>query len=163
MSLENPSSGMITMLSEEDGTQIPVRVGQILQLISSRPETSFQWWFTDSRDLYCRFRFAGRSICVEFGLDGLNDAEYDVVCGACTALCRLLIDVGAGIGLVVDKRGGTEDAEWDHFFVERHPTALSKALPNVVVFGKDHVQLVGLNWESFFVEEYYGFYFLASR
>lgn len=115
--LANPSTGAITAITngpESWGEQVPVERSELfasLALHSAR-EVNFQLWLDGDTDVFTRFRSLGdEATVVEFGLDGMTAAERETVIFAVSQAVEA--DRKDTIGLVVDRRGVTEDVDWD--------------------------------------------------
>ncbi len=115
--LANPITGVVTTITngpESWGEQVPVGRAQLLDSLAlhSAAEVNFQLWLNGETDIFTRFRSLGGEITVaEFGLDGMTAAEVETAIFAVSQAVEA--DRGGTIGLVVDRRGVTEDVDWD--------------------------------------------------
>ena len=160
LSIENPFSGIIWRLTEDGRIAMPLEL--VINHIATEREITFQWWFSDSEDLYCRFRFLEQTVCIEFYLDGLEEEQKDIVCNACIALLRLLISLNVGIGLVVDRRGYSVELDWDSIFLRQHQFPVNMPLPDILAFSKSSNCFDNIRDDYEFIEEYQGFCFIAN-
>jgi hypothetical protein len=112
LTLEHPTQRTVLALSDE-GDQIPINREQLEAQIRRGLDTSFQFWFAADHDLYARIETQGDVRIIEFGLEGTAEAERN-------ALREILVSDfynRAGLGLVFDPEGVTEEYDWDRFFV----------------------------------------------
>lgn len=117
MGLANPGTGQICALSEI-GDQFPVEREWITSRISSGEELSFQWWFNDSEDLYCRLCPVNETAWKEeFGLDGLNQEQIDGVVGALVSRFVRQAREKTALALVVDRTGTFFEFDWDQLIL----------------------------------------------
>lgn len=140
--LQNPQSGMITLIDDE-GELCVIDRGTLVARVSERKDIRMQFWESRRgdkcpRDLYCRVLFRSEAVVIELGeLPGDSDA---LLRGMWT-LCRAKLDHGEIIGLVVDLRGVTEEyADWDAFFL--HGAGYDGPCPDVLCVRKEQEQLV---------------------
>ncbi|WP_328873558.1 hypothetical protein OHT76_27670 [Streptomyces sp. NBC_00287] len=163
--LTNPSTGVITAISngpESWGEQIAVERSELFAALELKfaDEVNFQLWLDADTDVFTRIRRLDQAdmTVVEFGLDGMTaDERETVIRAARQAFARDREDT---TGLVIDRRGLSEDVDWDgvmtgqdvrldihpDFFgvrpevVARHPQladAPGRAEPPLVVFSRD--------------------------
>ena len=115
--LANPATGGVTAVTngpESWGEQVPIERAELLASLSleAAEEVNFQLWLNDETDVFTRFRSMGSTMTVvEFGLDGMTASEKEEVISAVSQAVQT--DRKGTVGLVVDRRGTTEDADWD--------------------------------------------------
>ena len=156
ISVENPTNGIISMWTDnDDDIAGPLEV--LINHIATESKINFQWWFAACEDLYCRFRFLEQNVCIELGLDGLDEQQNIVACNACIALLRSLISLHAGIGLVADRWGGSVENDWDSIFLRQQQFPMTLALPDLLFFKQSSNCFDNIRDHYAFVEEYRGF------
>lgn len=123
ITLANPSTGVITTITngpESWGEQIPVGRSDLFTGLALRSvdEANFQLWLDGDTDVFTRVRRfdrllkpGGDEVVVEFGLDGMTAKEREAVIHA--AWQAVVSDREDTIGFVLDRRGITEDVDWD--------------------------------------------------
>lgn len=115
--LANPSTGAISAITngpESWGEQVPVARPDLFAslALNAAKEENFQLWLDGDTDVFMRFRRLGNeTIVVEFGLDGMTAEEKETVIIAVSQAVEA--DKKETTGLVVDRRGLTEDVDWD--------------------------------------------------
>ncbi|MFF4502128.1 hypothetical protein [Streptomyces sp. NPDC001401] len=115
--LANPATGAVTAITngpESWGEQVSIGRRELLASLSLgiAEEVNFQLWLNDETDVFTRFRSVGDAMTVvEFGLDGMTAAEQEEVIFAVSQAVET--DRKGTMGLVIDRRGVTEDADWD--------------------------------------------------
>lgn len=78
-------------------------------------EINFQLWLNSECDVFTRVRpLDGDAVAVEFGLDGMTVEERELTVAALTHMLRA--DLAGCFGFVVDRRGVTEEVDWDGVF-----------------------------------------------
>ncbi|MFF9456436.1 hypothetical protein [Streptomyces flaveolus] len=121
--LAHPVSQVVTTLTngpDSWGEQLPVERAELIGLLTltDRAEVNFQLWLNEQTDLFTRFRrLSDGGLVVEFGLDGMWPTEQEV---AVQAISRV-IDAGRNgtWGVVLDRRGITEETDWDGVMLGR--------------------------------------------
>lgn len=113
LSLVHPRSGQVMILDPE-GEQVPVSRQELREHIAQ--EASFQWWFAEDHDVYCRVRVARGVRIIELGMEGCNAAELAAIGGMLAQ--RFMRGASASIGLVFDPEGVSEGYDWDRFFLD---------------------------------------------
>ncbi len=117
MWLTHPSTGRITEISSEEaslGEQVDIDRVTLLRrpAVESETDFSFQYWIGVDIDVFCTIvRLAPDLVVQRLYLDGLTTDEIRFVVGIVADQIR----AGAGrtLGLIVDKRGGSADEDWD--------------------------------------------------
>ncbi|MFG3101577.1 hypothetical protein ACGFZL_13795 [Streptomyces sp. NPDC048182] len=115
--LAHPASRIVTVLTdgpESWGEQVAVERAELVRLLTlnSGSEVTFQLWLDEHTDMVTRFRpSADGELVVEFGLDGMRFEEQETAVRAITHVVHM--DLVATRGVVVDRRGVTEDTDWD--------------------------------------------------
>ncbi|MCT7351017.1 hypothetical protein N4P33_02330 [Streptomyces sp. 15-116A] len=115
--LAHPTSHAITTITDGPdswGEQLPVERGELVELLTltDRPEVNFQLWLNEETDMFTRFRRLGAGrVVIEFGLDGMSPAEQERAIRA--ASHAVSADRDRTWGLVIDRRGLTEETDWD--------------------------------------------------
>ncbi|MDT7840977.1 hypothetical protein [Streptomyces justiciae] len=126
ITLANPSTGVITAITngpESWGEQIQFGRSDLFTALALRSadELNFQLWLDSNTDVFTRVRRfdglhnlhlpGGDGVVVEFGLDGMTAEEREAVVHA--AWQAVASDGEDTIGVVLDRRGVTEDVDWD--------------------------------------------------
>lgn len=114
LSLVHPRRGKVITLDLEGEWEEESEKDFRLRLAND--ETSFHFWFAEEHNLYCRVRRVGREIVLEFGMEGCNEQELELIRGLLRR--RFLINQKTSIGLVFDPEGASEGVNWDPFFLE---------------------------------------------
>jgi hypothetical protein len=115
VSLQNPGNGLITEVSEE-GEQFPLSRELLLSRIQARNTINFQWWLTDSTDLFSRIRFLERATVEEYTLNGLGE-DIGRISDMLLSRFKRKFEERIAVGFVIDTLGVTEDYYWDDFFL----------------------------------------------
>ncbi|MBZ6114584.1 MULTISPECIES: hypothetical protein [Streptomyces] len=121
--LAHPESNAITVITngpDSWGEQLQVSRAELVELLTlrDRAELNFQLWLNDETDMFTRFRrVSDRGLVVEFGLDGMWHAEREAAIRAVS----LVVDAERArtFGVVVDRRGLTEEMDWDGLVLGR--------------------------------------------
>ena len=105
--------GRVCAISAE-GDQFVVTREWIVEQVAALREVSFQWWYSDSEDVYCRFNPGERHErwSVELGLDGLDDGQVDALIAAVRRHFEEQSSRRAACALVVDRNGNCEERDW---------------------------------------------------
>ncbi|MCL5058254.1 MAG: hypothetical protein M1130_09765 [Actinobacteria bacterium] len=113
--LEYPINNLVQIWNEEGEYQRLSRVNFLEKLVSNN-KISFQWWWNEEDDLYCRIRSVDGYTSFELGLDGVNRNQILNVVKLFFSILgdRLKEDV---IGFVIDRNAYTEEYDWDTFFI----------------------------------------------
>jgi hypothetical protein len=112
----NPVTQLVTTLTdgpESWGEQfVTDRDGLIAAAdLTSADEVTFRLWLDGDTDLVTRVRrLRGTAAVIEFGLDGLAERQEWAVTAIMKAVRGAWSDC---LGLVVDRQGRTEEADWD--------------------------------------------------
>jgi len=149
LTLVNPASGRITAISET-GDQVEVSRNWLASKIGSAETVGFQWWFDQSTDLYCRFRFTPDVLVEEYALDGLGEkltSVKEVLIGR----FRKLVRNNSARGLVLDTSGVTEGYDWDDFFLGRSNLAIE--LPDVLGIERSDADRIEIETNQLAVEQ----------
>jgi hypothetical protein len=105
ISLRNPSTQHVTLLSREhghEGEQVVVEPGALSDMLAGlREPITFQLWLDDSTDVLVNFRRLDEWIVQQYSFDGLTRDERERVVG-CVARCSAAEWV-VTFGLVVDR------------------------------------------------------------
>ncbi|QLH24266.1 hypothetical protein [Streptomyces sp. Rer75] len=123
--LGNPGNGLITLVTngpDSWGEQMPVARQELIESagLVAADEVNFQLWLNADTDVFTRIRRGeSRSAVLEFGLDGLTVAEREWAIGAVARVLRG--DLDHCVGFVVDRRGVTEEEDWDSVVWRRAP------------------------------------------
>ena len=132
LSMVHPSTQLVTGLDRQ-GEQLSLSPDELRQAVGLGHGVSFQWWFADDHDVYCRIRGVEGISVVELGMEGCDLTELRRI--------RSALERGFGlsdessVGLVFDPQGVTEDYEWDRFFVrgeQLDAAAFSGGFPEVL-------------------------------
>ncbi|MDX3231063.1 hypothetical protein [Streptomyces sp. ME19-01-6] len=116
LQLGNPSTGMITFVTsgpDSWGEQVPTTRDMLIEssALLAAGEVNFQLWLDGESDVFTRIRALEGGAALEFGLDGLTAPEQErVIRAVMRALCG---ERDRCVGFVVDRRGVTEEADWD--------------------------------------------------
>jgi len=123
--LGNPGNDLITLITngpDSWGEQMPVARQELIEsarLVAS-DEVNFQLWLNADIDVFTRIRRGkSGSAVLEFGLDGLTVAERERAIGAVARVLR--DDLDHCVGFIVDRRGVTEEEDWDAVVWRRAP------------------------------------------
>jgi hypothetical protein len=115
--LTNSATGLVSLMTngpDSWGEQVFVSQGQLIEAVGALVdgEVNFQLWISDEADVFTRARrLTGPRVVLEFYLDGLTIAEESEAAGA---LLRTLDTHRNGcVGFVLDRRGRTEEVDWD--------------------------------------------------
>ncbi|CAL9637842.1 hypothetical protein SUDANB15_06236 [Streptomyces sp. enrichment culture] len=162
--LAHPSSQVVTAVTngpDSWGEQLPVERAELIGLLTltDGTEVNFQFWLNERTDMFTRFRrLADGRMVAEFGLDGMWSTEQETAVRAISHVVDT--DQGSTWGVVIDRRGLTEETDWagvalgrpveitgwpDALGVRpeaaaRHPrlrSAQGVSRPPLVFFGKD--------------------------
>ncbi|MGV9698147.1 hypothetical protein ACWDTR_20615 [Streptomyces sp. NPDC003470] len=121
--LAHPVSQVVTTLTngpDSWGEQLPVERAELIGLLTltDRAEVNFQLWLNEQTDMFTRFRrLSDGGLVVEFGLDGMWRTEQEV---AVQAVSRVIdADRDGTWGVVLDRRGITEETDWDGVMLGR--------------------------------------------
>ncbi|MEV5933157.1 hypothetical protein AB0L56_10510 [Streptomyces sp. NPDC052079] len=115
--LAHPASRVVTAITngpDSWGQQLPMERAALIELLTltNSTEVNFQLWLNEQTDLFTRFRrLADGRMVVEFGLDGMSRAEQDMAVQAVSHLIDT--DRDSTWGMVLDRRGLTEETDWD--------------------------------------------------
>ncbi|MDW6059736.1 hypothetical protein SAZ11_19225 [Streptomyces sp. FXJ1.4098] len=124
LQLGNPRTGLITLIEsgpESWGEQVPATRELLIESagLLAAGEVNFQFWLNGESDVFTRIRPLKGGAVLEFGLDGLTAPEQKHVIGAVVrSLCG---DRDRCVGFVVDRRGATEEADWDSIVLRGAP------------------------------------------
>ncbi len=120
--LVNPLTRRITELAE-DGEQVDTTEADLLQGAATRPELSFQLWFSSDTDVSCGFRQVDRDLVSHgYSLDGLDAKERERLMRWAVDYFREAAAEGTAVLLVVDPVGVTADVDWDAMVRQRIPS-----------------------------------------
>ncbi|GHJ31557.1 hypothetical protein TPA0910_59900 [Streptomyces hygroscopicus subsp. sporocinereus] len=117
LQLSNPGTGLVTLIAngpDSWGEQIPTTRENLMDFagLAAADEVNFQFWLDEETDVFTRVRRIETECAVlEFGLDGLEAPEQERVIGAVVQVLRG--DRENCVGFVVDRRGATEEQDWD--------------------------------------------------
>ncbi|WP_437620547.1 hypothetical protein [Sorangium sp. So ce1151] len=114
LQLAHPGSRRVVMLGSE-GQQIEGTLKDLMGRLSAECDVSFQLWFEEGHDLYCRIRRQGSTGVVELGMEGCFEDELNVLGKALREYFVSSRDTS--IGFVFDPQGVAEDYDWDRFFL----------------------------------------------
>ncbi|MGK3963946.1 hypothetical protein WMF38_39430 [Sorangium sp. So ce118] len=134
LQLAHPGSGCVVMLDTE-GHRIEGTLDNLRSRLSVERDVSFQWWFEEDHDLYCRIRRQSSTGVVELGMEGCCEDELDVL--GKTLREYFVSNLETSIGFVFDSQGVTEDYDWDRFFLLNESVDWSSvgfALPAMIGF-----------------------------
>lgn len=140
--LQNRQNGRITLIDDE-GESCAVEERVLAARIDQREDTRLQFWEQkwDSRypgDLYCRVAFKATTVVVEFGE---LPHDSDLLLKGIWGNSRRLLDDRDALGLVIDRRGITEEyADWDAFFVEGK--SYDGPCPDLLCFDADRARIL---------------------
>ena len=132
LSIVHPPTQLVMALDSQ-GDQFSLSPDDLRHAVSQGNCVSFQWWFTDEHDVYCRIRGVGSVSVVELGMEGCGLAELRSIRSALEG--RFGSSDESSVGLVFDPQGVTEDYEWDRFFVhgeQLDAAAFSRGFPEVL-------------------------------
>ncbi|MEV7089334.1 hypothetical protein AB0O07_26160 [Streptomyces sp. NPDC093085] len=137
--LRNPSTGLISSITngpDSWGEQVTVSRDELIEVAGLRAtgEVNFQFWLDGDTDVFTRVRrLPGGGAVIEFGLDGMVEAEREHVIRAVDAAMRRF--PGECLGLVVDRTGATEEEDWDRIVLD--PSTRFEARPRVRVWRRE--------------------------
>lgn len=132
LSMVHPSTQLVMALDNQ-GEQFSLSLDDLRHAIGQEHGVSFQWWFADDHDVYCRIRGVGNISVVELGMEGCDLTELRGVRNALEGQFGQSDE--SSMGLVFDPQGVTEDYEWDRFFVrgeQLDTAAFSRGFPEVL-------------------------------
>ncbi|MFF7853208.1 hypothetical protein [Streptomyces sp. NPDC007904] len=115
--LAHPVSHVVSAITngpDSWGEQVPVERTELVELLTltDREEVNFQLWLNDQTDMFTRFRrLADGRLVVEFGLDGMWSTEQETAIRAVSHVVDA--DRDSTWGVVIDRRGLTEETDWD--------------------------------------------------
>jgi hypothetical protein len=151
LQLANPANGVIATINEE-GNQCEVSEATLAEILKTAPLTNFQFWFSDSSDLFLTIRQIPRGITsLSFWVSASYGPEYQLACQwAAHRFCELAKLDSAAL-FVIDRFGMTADFDWDGF--PGNPGPLPKMPPEVLGFDQRiiHIStadLIGLETRS---------------
>jgi hypothetical protein len=115
--MPNPGSGQVSVITngpdswgEQRFVSVPELIDEAAELRGE--EINFQLWLNAESDVFTRIRrLPNRPVVLEFDLGGLALAEQERV----VAALRGILDSERAdcLGFVIDRRGASEDVEWD--------------------------------------------------
>ena len=113
LSLENPGTRQVLALSA-DGDQMRTTREWIVSQLAAKRVVSIQWWYSDSEDVYCRFKPdpADGHWSIEFGLDGVDAAKAEALITEIVAFFKENCAADNAAALVVDTTGQLEEMDW---------------------------------------------------
>ncbi|WP_434042882.1 MULTISPECIES: hypothetical protein [Sorangium] len=129
-----PGSECVKMLGHE-GQQIEGTLGGLRRRLSTECDVSFQWWFEEAHDLYCRISWRGSVCVIEFGMEGCCDGELRIL--GKTLRDYFICGCETSVGFVFDSQGVAEDYDWDRFFLQGESLdwhSVGFALPTMLGF-----------------------------
>lgn len=106
------------------GEQMIVSREWIAAEVATGRAVSFQWWFNDSEDVYCRFSPGDdkdRQWSAEFGLDGVDNENLDAVTNTIVAYFKEQCAHSAVSAIVIDRTGDLEEIDWRAVVAGRQP------------------------------------------
>jgi len=123
LSLVNPATGQISLLSEEvgrEGEQIPIlRVELERRLVSPSRPLTFQLWLEASEDVVCEHRPLKQFVVQSYSFDGLGVEQVQHVIAA---VCRHIGAPGIEtVALLVDRTSSWEDIDYDQLVLHQIP------------------------------------------
>ncbi|MEU5638572.1 hypothetical protein [Streptomyces milbemycinicus] len=124
LQLSNPCTELITFITsgpESWGEQVPTTREMLIEssVLLSAGEVNFQLWLDGESDVFTRIRSLGSGVALEFGLDGLTVPEQErVIRAVMRARCG---DRDRCVGFVLDRRGVTEEADWESIVLRGAP------------------------------------------
>lgn len=114
LGLPSPKSGNV-VTRDQEGLANEISVDSFRDLIVTSDSVSFEWWFSESADLYCRIQRLEGTRKIKLGLEGTSSSERARVAMAMEK--RFLRESNRSLGFVFDPEGWSEDYEWDSFFL----------------------------------------------
>ncbi|MDQ0087480.1 hypothetical protein J2T12_000874 [Paenibacillus anaericanus] len=118
ISLADSSSGFVKMLDENYNLGDYKR-NDLLDNLSQNDQVSFQWWWGEAEDLYCRIRSVGQLSIIELGIDYTTKSQTEKILLSILKIFHNLRDII--VGIIIDRSGyvNMNNYSIDELFIEQ--------------------------------------------
>lgn len=118
LNLTDPNDGFVKMLDKNYDIE-DVSRDYLLANLPLSNQVSFQWWWGENEDLYCRIRKVGQLSIIEFGIEHTSKEQTLIILETFIEMLKHYRD--SFVGFVVDRSGylNTNNYDIDEVILQR--------------------------------------------